>query len=80
MWGSTLSLAEVTAAPFIARMIAVLPNYYGIDLRGEMLGLGLHRALAWVDGMVARESVQATTPTTESLVEHAAEKFIALKK
>ena len=80
VFGDRFTVADAIAAPFIYRQSIVLSDYYGVSIEAKLRANGLHRALAWFEAVCSRESVIRTAPTPEHLVEHAKERFIALKE
>ena len=61
MLGKTFSLAEVAAAPWVERMIRMLPYFRNVDFFRLCRQSGLTRTEAWCRAIVERPSVVEST-------------------
>lgn len=71
--GPYYTMAEVSATPFVARMVQVLPEWRGMDVIDACRQRRLERAAAWMEGCLARPSAKMTDPTSDELLNGMAE-------
>ena len=66
--GGTFSLAEAVAAPWVERMLLMLPYWRGIDALALCREHGCVRTARWLQAVAARPSVQRSSAGEEEMV------------
>lgn len=66
--GSVWSLAETLAAPWVTRMVTLLPVCRGVDSIELVERAGLSYATSWIRGIIEQASVVQTSPGLEDMM------------
>jgi len=66
--GEAFSHAEAVAAPWVERMLLMLPHWRGLDPVRLCEVQGLPRTASWMQAVAARPSVQSTSAGEEEMV------------
>lgn len=74
--GAQFSLAEAVAAPWVERMLLMLPYWRGIDTLELCARHGLPKTTAWMRAVAARPSVKKTSAGTEEMARAARRYFV----
>jgi len=74
--GERFSLAEAVAAPWVERMLCMLPFWRGIDPLHLCESHGLQRTSAWMQCVAARPSVQLTSAGKAEMVRAARRYYV----
>ena len=69
LFGEKFTLAECNAAPFVLRMVTILPALTDVDPLKLCDDLELSNLKAWIDAVVQRPSVQSTGVSKKELIE-----------
>ena len=68
MCGGEFSLAEAVAAPWVERMLLMLPYWRNLEILRLLESQGLTRTAAWMRAVAARPSVLATSAGEAEMV------------
>ncbi len=66
--GSTFSLAEAIAGPWVERMIRMLPHWRDMHILSLCEARGLQRTRRWLEAVAARPSVAETSAGTAEMI------------
>jgi glutathione S-transferase len=69
LYGANFSLAEVHTAPFVQRLLVLLPRLSNLNVLDLCRKLGLYRLHTWLEAVATRPSVMTTGIGEDDLVE-----------